>query len=186
APDKLRAIPTAREQADYLRWRTYVLAAREPYKARTMLPLAQRDTVPAGQPIAAPVPVEDLAADIASLPPNCLLNRSDHLEVYLAGAGDIPSVLRELGRLREITFRAAGEGTGNPLDLDEFDANYLHLFVWNARTGEIVGAYRLAGTDKLKRLYTGTLFEYGSEFLGRLGPALELGRSFIRQEYQRA
>jgi len=100
-------------------------------------------------------------------------------------------VLREVGRLREITFRAAGEGTGKPLDLDEFDNYYLHLFVWHTRKQELVGAYRLARTDAVRRqhgaggLYTATLFRFGDPFLERLGPALELGRSFIRQEYQK-
>ena len=113
------------------------------------------------------------------------------LEAYIARASEIPNVLRELGRLREITFRAAGEGTGKALDLDEFDAHYLHLFVWNPRKQELVGAYRLAHTETVRKqsgargLYTATLFRYGNPFLDRLGPALELGRSFVRQEYQK-
>src|SRR5205814_7181984 len=102
---------------------------------------------------------------------------SGDLEVYLAPAINIPTVLHELGRLREITFRAAGEGTGKAIDLDEFDTHYLHLFVWNARKQEVVGAYRLARTDIVRRragvrgLYTATLFQYGEAFLDRLGPA---------------
>jgi putative hemolysin len=77
------------------------------------------------------------------------------------------------------------------LDLDEYDAHYLHLFVWNARKQELVGAYRLAGTDTVRKrfgvrgLYTASLFHYGDPFLDRLGPALELGRSFVRHEYQK-
>jgi putative hemolysin len=78
-----------------------------------------------------------------------------------------------------------GEGTGQPLDLDEFDQTYLHLFVWNAVKQELVGAYRLARTDSVPSLYTSTLFHYNQDFLDRLGPAVELGRSFIREEYQR-
>jgi len=103
----------------------------------------------------------------------------------LAEAGEIPSTLREIGRLREITFRAAGEGTRRALDLDEFDAHYLHLFVWNEKKQEVVGAYRLAATDQVRRLYTASLFQYGPEFLEQMGPAIELGRSFVRAEYQR-
>src|SRR6185369_12130891 len=96
-----------------------------------------------------------------------LLGRSNDLEVYIAEAAQIPHALRELGRLREITFRAAGEGTGKALDLDEFDAHYLHLFVWNARRQELAGAYRLARTDAVRErfgiqgLYTASLFRYG-------------------------
>ena len=69
--------------------------------------------------------------------------------------------------------------------MDGFDERYLHLFVWNAAKQEIVGAYRLAGTDVTRDLYTATLFKYTGDFLDKLGPALELGRSFVRPEYQR-
>ena len=183
ASDRLAAIHGPREQAEYLRWRTYLLAHREPFRPRTALRRANQPTV--GEAIAAPVPAADVAAEIAALPLECLLDRSGDLEVYLAGAVEIPYVLHELGRLREITFRAAGEGTGAALDRDGFDAHYLHLFVWNARKQELVGAYRLAQTDVVCDLYTATLFRYGQGFLDKLGPAVELGRSFVRQEYQK-
>jgi putative hemolysin len=84
-----------------------------------------------------------------------------------------------------VTFRAVGEGTGRALDLDRFDWYYQHLFVWNARKQELVGAYRLQGSDETSDLYTRTLFQYDERFLKRMGPALELGRSFVRAEYQR-
>jgi putative hemolysin len=184
--EKLLAIPTAREQADYLRWRTYLLGRREPYKARTSAPLARYAGDDGAAAAADATPAHLVAADIAALPPSRVLHRAGDLCVCLAAADEIPNALREIGRLREITFRAAGEGTGKPLDLDEFDPHYLHLFVWNARREEIAGAYRLAGTDQAAgRLYTRTLFRYGRHFLERMGPALELGRSFVRQEYQK-
>lgn len=195
-PDKLLAIPTAREQADYLRWRTYLLASRERFKPRTALPGPKGTPgrrpaeIPLG-PVAVPLPADHIAGEIAALPANCLLGRSGDLEVFVAPANDVPNVLHELGRLREIAFRAAGEGTGKPLDLDEFDPHYLHLFVWNARKQELVGAYRMARTDAVRKrfgvrgLYTATLFRYGDPFLDRLGPALELGRSFVHLEYQK-
>jgi putative hemolysin len=191
-PDKLMAIPTAREQTDYLRWRTYLLASREPFKPHTDVQLSgRREMEVNSEPIAAPLLAARVAAEIAALPGNSLLSRAGDLDAYMAQAIHIPNVLGELGRLREITFRAAGEGTGKPLDLDEFDPHYLHLFVWNSRKQELVGAYRLARTDVVRSqfgirgLYTATLFRYGDPFLDRLGPALELGRSFVRQEYQR-
>ncbi len=189
--DRLRAMPGEREQVDYLRWRTHLLATREQFKPNTSVPLPRREKGAIAEPIAAPLPVADVAAEIAGLPAGCLLGRSGELEIYLAEASQIPNVLHELGRLREITFRAVGEGTGQPLDRDEFDAHYLHLFVWNARANELVGAYRLAPTDVvrgrhgIRGLYTATLFRYGDPFLDRIGPALELGRSFVRQEYQK-
>jgi putative hemolysin len=78
-----------------------------------------------------------------------------------------------------------GEGTGKAIDLDRFDETYLHLFAWNPAKREIVGAYRLAGTDVIRDLYTATLFKYQESFLDKIGPALELGRSFVRPEYQK-
>lgn len=190
--DKLLGIATPREQADYLRWRTYLLARRERYKPHTGLPFLRRREIQSNSnPIAAALPADQVAAEVAALPSECLLDRAGDLEVYVARATHVPNVMWELGRLREITFRAAGEGTGKPLDLDGFDRHYLHLFVWNARRREVVGAYRLAPTDVVckgsgvRRLYTATLFRYSDAFLDRLGPALELGRSFVRQEYQR-
>ncbi len=148
--DKLLAMPSAREQTDYLRWRTYLLASREPFKPLTSSPLRRERASPM-EPAAAAVCGEVMAAEITALPAGSLLDRSGDLEVYIAEASRIPQTLHELGRLREITFRAAGEGTGKALDLDEFDDHYLHLFVWQARKQEVVGAYRLAGTDAARK-----------------------------------
>jgi putative hemolysin len=108
--------------------------------------------------------------------------------VLWARAEQIPTALQEIGRLREITFRAVGEGTGRARDLDAYDQTYRHLFLWAPERREIVGAYRLITTKEVRsagsELYTQSLFEYGSAFLERLGPAIELGRSFVRPEYQ--
>jgi len=101
-------------------------------------------------------------------------------------------VLFRSGRLRERTFRAVGEGTGRSADIDDFDGYYEHLFIWDAPAREIVGAYRLGRTDRIARrfgkqgLYTSTLFEYHDLFFKLLGPALELGRSFVRAEQQKS
>jgi putative hemolysin len=191
AAEKLAAMATPREQVDYLRWRTHLLASRERIRPRTSVPLSSRKKGTIAEPIPAGRPIADVAAEIAGLPACSLLGRSGDLEVYVSEAGQIPNVLQELGRLREITFRAAGEGTGKALDIDEFDSHYLHLFAWNARANELVGAYRLAPTDVVREhrgirgLYTATLFLFGEAFMDRLGPALELGRSFVRLEYQK-
>ena len=132
-----------------------------------------------------------MALEVARLPACSLLATSGELSAYLASAQEIPAVLGEIGRLRELTFRVAGEGTGKSIDVDIFDSHYLHLFIWNQSQREIAGAYRLAGTDTVRGkfgiqgLYTGTLFKYGDEFLDCMGPALELGRSFVRIEYQK-
>ena len=111
--------------------------------------------------------------------------------MFYGTASELPHLLREIGRLRELTFREVEEGTGNALDLDRFDAAYTHLFVWHRERLEVVGAYRLGRADEIlgaagkKGLYTSTLFKFRKKLLRCLGPALELGRSFVRPEYQR-
>ena len=184
ASKKLLEIPKADAQTEYLRWRTYLLATRTHFKARTSLPLVtrMRRTLPV---IKGKIDSDLLSAEIRSLAPGSLLTKAGDLEVYIAPANTIPNSLQEIGRLRELTFRGVGEGTGRSVDLDRFDQHYLHLFAWNAAKNEIIGAYRLGGTDVNQDLYTATLFKYGAAFLNKLGPALELGRSFVRPEYQR-
>jgi hypothetical protein len=109
-----------------------------------------------------------------------------------ARAEHIPAALREIVRLRAITFRAVGEGSDAALDLDRFDEKYLHLFLWDNDKRQIVGAYRIGQTDRIVAdsgvdgLYTRTLFRYDERLIRRIpAPALELGRSFIRAEYQK-
>ena len=138
------------------------------------------------------VPRARLQAEIDALPPEQRLVDRGRFHVYCAHAGQIPWALQEIGRLRELTFRAVGEGTGRCSDIDLFDAFYLHLFVWDARAAAIAGAYRLGLVDQIlarhgkRGLYTHTLFKYRTRMLDSLSPAIELGRSFVRAEYQRS
>ena len=110
----------------------------------------------------------------------------------MAGAREIPATLAELGRLREKTFRAVGEGTGRARDLASFDGAYEHLFVWSEKKREIAGAYRIGRVDRIldtsgaAGLYTNRLFQLTPDFLRRMRQGLELGRSFVRQEHQRS
>ena len=112
--------------------------------------------------------------------------------MFYAEPEQIPGVLREIGRLREVTFRAVGEGTGREIDLDEFDERYRHLFVWDRKAEQVVGAYRIGHTEELIRsrgaagLYTSTLFDFEPRLFESMGPALEMGRSFVRPEYQKS
>ena len=143
------------------------------------------------RPIAAPIERAELDNDVRQLPATAKLLTQGGFDVYCAEAAQIPHVLAEIGRLRESSFRAVGEGTGTPSDLDSFDPEYLHLFVWNQQTREVVGAYRICRADEIvassgvEGLYTRTLFQYDARLFERLPPALELGRSFVRAEYQR-
>ena len=131
------------------------------------------------------------AEEVRRLPPAARLIASDRFDVFHAHAQAIPVTLREIGRLRALTFQGVGEGTGSALDLDRFDEHYVHLFVWDREHSCVVGAYRIAQTDRIVAehgvagLYTRTLFRYGRALLDAMPPALELGRSFVRPEYQR-
>jgi putative hemolysin len=183
---RLMEMPTDRDRIEYLRWRTYLLESRQDFRARTSGRLHSGSRGTSLTEIASAEEPAALAAEVARLGAASIRASSGDLDVYLASACQIPAVLRELCRLREITFRAAGEGTGKASDQDNFDDYYLHLFIWNRVKCEIAGAYRLAQTDRVPALYTATLFRYRDAFLREIGPALELGRSFVRPEYQRA
>jgi putative hemolysin len=132
-----------------------------------------------------------LLAEIDALDPQFHLLRAGDCEVLCASADRIPRVLDEIGRLREIAFRAAGEGTGRQRDLDRFDRTYLHLFLWHHRRRQLIGAYRLGLCDQLladsgpSALYTATLFDLRPALLRQLPAAIELGRSFIHPDDQR-
>lgn len=113
------------------------------------------------------------------------------LSVYQAHSHEIPTLLPEIGRLREITFREVGEGTGNDIDLDKYDRYYEHLILWDEEKEQVAGAYRLGRADVILReygpkgLYTNTLFRFEKPFLANLEAAVEMGRSFIIKAYQR-
>jgi putative hemolysin len=165
----------------YLRHRTYLLRNRDTRGPRRIKVLAP-----------CPSNVDGLmAAEVAQLSPGQTLLETEEFLVLLAKAHQIPNVLHEIGRLREITFRDVGEGTGQAIDLDTFDDHYWHLFLWHRAAQQVVGAYRVGPSDEIvasvgvRGLYTWQLFAWKPSFLERIGPALELGRSFVRREYQR-
>ncbi|MBV8206001.1 MAG: lysophospholipid acyltransferase family protein [Acidobacteria bacterium] len=170
---------------EYLRRRTYVLGSQS-VPARNLAVVAGRP-----RPVAAEIGRARLAENVAQLRSHHLYAEDRDLSAFLAPAEEIPEVLAEIGRLREVTFRAAGEGTGEPADIDHFDSYYRHLFVWNRAKEEVVGAYRIGdigeilGKLGIAGLYTSTLFAYDPRLFACIGAGYELGRSFVRQEYQR-
>lgn len=188
---RLKKIETEHELTEYLRHRTYMLENRPSGKSLGEA-IVDKVTNFGMEPVIDAVDPELLLADVESLPESQLLLESNDMQVWHAAHKQIPNVMREIGRLREITFRATDEGTGKSIDVDEFDEYYQHLFVWNKEKVEIVGAYRLGRTDNIikrfgkKGLYTTTLFNIKSSFFDEINPALEMGRSFVRIEYQRS
>jgi putative hemolysin len=173
----LAGCPDDARATDLLRRKTYWLGRRSG---------AREAALRRAGPVAGGIPKDWLEEEVAGLGERRRLAGSGDWAVYAFTREEAPLVVREIGRLREITFRRAGEGAGRALDLDRFDDEYTHLLLWNHRRGAICGAYRLRGTDLARgRLYTRTLFRFKRGFFDRLGPALELGRSFVVPEAQR-
>lgn len=120
---------------------------------------------------------------------SCLLE-SKNYQVFLATAEKIPNILHELGRLREITFRAVGEGTNQSLDLDKYDKYYHHMFLWDNDAQRIAGAYRMGlGSHIYKKygvegFYNSELFKFEPELNTFMSETIEMGRAFIISEYQ--
>ena len=190
-PEAIKSVPDDREAIEYLRWRTYLLARRNKPEASWPSALRSKLVAKIQQPIATPIPPETLAGEIAGLGQDRCLAESGDFVVYLAGAREIPQLILDLGRIRELTFRSAGEGSAKARDLDSFDDYYWHLLLWNKKKRELAGAYRAGNTAEILRqhgisgLYTSTLFRYDAKLFEKLGPALELGRSFVHPQYQR-
>jgi putative hemolysin len=155
-----------------------------------------------GAPSAAPVAAADLPAIAAGFAPSavaaeiglfrdaCMCGQGE-FDVYLIPGDAAPAVLHEVGRRREITFRAVGEGTGTALDIDDIDRWYEHLVLWHRPTQQIAGAYRLGHGGRIAHdrgvdgLYTTTLFAFDAHARTLLASSLELGRSFVIPEFQR-
>lgn len=136
-------------------------------------------------------PKEDLLKDIKKLRNSeKMLFTNGNYEMYFAGYDEIPSIMREIGRQRELTFRAIGEGSNLPFDLDKFDKHYHHLFLWDKSAEELVGAYRMAlGKEVLKNFgiegfYTSSLFEFDQELQPFFRKVIEMGRAYVSQKYQ--
>lgn len=136
-------------------------------------------------------PQEDLIKEINELyQKDKMLFRNGVYEVFFSSYSEIPSVMREIGRQRELTFRKIGEGTNLPFDLDEYDEHYHHLFLWDNRALKLAGAYRMAlGSEIMKKqgidgFYTSSLFEFDPELHPFFRKVIEMGRAYISCEYQ--
>jgi len=143
------------------------------------------------EPLIAPVSKEELSSEVAALPEHCCLISRGGFDVFLVRAQDVSKVLVEIGRLRELTFRSVGEGTGKASDIDQYDAFYLNLFIWDRTHQNIVGGYRMGmGNESMDRtaleyFYINSLFEIHEGAIPVLEKSIELGRSYIIPEYQR-
>ncbi|PKP37813.1 MAG: hemolysin [Bacteroidetes bacterium HGW-Bacteroidetes-15] len=172
----------------FLRLKTYALGSSIEVKKFFNYKLKPE---PKAMDIIAPVSPELIQSEVESLMENHLLFKSKNFCVLCAPSVEMPNIMTELGRLREITFREIGEGTNRKLDVDEFDLYYNQLFIWDDELKTIVGAYRVGkGKEILERygkkgFYIQSLFKIDNGFLPILNQSIELGRSFIVKEYQR-
>jgi len=144
------------------------------------------------KPMMAPVDKAKLSSEIQALPKEQHLADYKTFSVFYGYQSQMPNVVKEICRLRELVFRQHNEGSGEPIDTDHFDATYTHLFIYNSKDGDVIGAYRMGQTDKLlqqsgiKGLYLSRMFNFGSDFINQTEPCLEMGRSFIVPEHQRS
>lgn len=172
----------------YLRSKTYCLDSGLEVKRFFNYSLKGK---PKAEPIAEPQPSGSIVTEIAGLREAYHLFTIKNYSVFCAPSDQIPVIMNELGRLREITFREVGEGTNQATDVDEFDLYYHQLIIWDDEGGKIVGGYRIGKGHEIyeqfgvKGFYTQSLFKMKREFGETLNQSLELGRSFIVKEYQR-
>jgi len=147
-----------------------------------------------------PKKAEDI---IEAVPNNIIIDEIEHIDskyhlfdsgefsIFCVPSLEIPNVLTEIGRLREITFREIGEGTNKSVDLDEYDLYYNQLIVWDKKAKKIAGAYRVGMGQEIinqygiEGFYIHSLFKIEKEFIPILNETIELGRSFIIKEYQK-
>ena len=176
------------DKYNYLRARIYGLS--NPKKESVTDQILQKIKIKPAK-IAVEIPKKILKKEIKALAENQKILELGSLELYLAKETDCPNIIQEIGRLRELTFREVGEGTGKSIDVDIFDSYYHHLFVWDTEKNCVVGSYRVGfGAEIIEEFgksgfYSNKLFKFKKDFKPTLERSIELGRSFIRPEYQR-
>jgi putative hemolysin len=179
------------EFSELLRKKTYILAnAYEKERLIDQIPTTLKIPKPARK-IAGEMRTEVIQGELEKLrEKDCRLLQSKNYEVFLALAKDMPFILKEIGRQRELTFRAIGEGTNKSIDLDKFDYYYHHLFLWDNDEKKIVGAYRMGmGSEIFNKygidgFYLQDLFGFEPELYGMMQRSIEMGRAYIVKEYQ--
>ena len=175
---------------NYLRARTYALGTgledeKKIFNPRNLFKIKKepKDVVPE-------IPGDVLEKEVIPLREDFRIWVEKNYEVFIAPTTRIPNIIREIGRLREVTFREIGEGTNKSIDLDEYDIYYHHLFIWDTEAKMLVGAYRIGLGDEnfysigKKGFYISELFKMKTQFTPVLKKSIELGRSWIRKEYQ--
>lgn len=186
-PKDMEMFTNVDQYSRYLRAKTYALGSsfevkRDYFRVFRFPPKAD-EIIPA-------VPDDVIRKEIEGLEA-CRTLTYDTFECYVVSSQDIPNILKEIGRLREVTFREVGEGTNKSIDLDEYDLYYDHLILWDKEAGRIAGAYRIGNGNVImaqygmRGFYTSSLFKMNYQMRPILSRSVELGRSFIVKDYQR-
>lgn len=174
----------------FIRKKTYMLA--NSYEQKNNLNLKSSLKIPkVPKQIIEEVSEVSIIKEIESLKnTDAQLLESKSLFIFLAKYNVIPNIIQEIGRLREITFREIGEGTNKSIDLDEYDTFYQHMFLWDDAAKKVVGAYRMGigneifAAKGINGFYIHTLFKIEPELNKMMESSIEMGRAFIRKEYQ--
>lgn len=185
---------TIEEYSEFLRRKTYMLSNSFNEKSKMLSPqnLALNLKTPkAPKEIVFPANLEKMVAEVEKLKASdCRFFQSKNYEVFFTKASNIPIILHEIGRLREITFREVGEGTNESIDIDKYDQYYHHMFLWDDNTKQVAGAYRMGlGSEifpkyGMEGFYLNDLFRFDSELHDMMKHSIEMGRAFIVKEYQ--
>ena len=182
-PEEISALD-AEAAGRYLRSRSYALQAQ----------CISSDTAVQHQwtqPVARPGDPSLVRAETDALPADKILFETGDYRMYLLRSSEAPALMQELYRLREETFRAVGEGTGQSIDTDRYDEYYYQLILWNIPNGEIAGAYRLGDCKEIvdnygvQGIYSASLYKYKEAAKPVLRKCIELGRSFVARKYQK-
>lgn len=172
----------------YLRTITYALGTS--LEVKKFFKVSRRQLKRA-ESISDPVPVHLIESEISRIRDDYSLFQIENFNVICVPSVEIPNIMNEIGRLREITFREVGEGTNQQMDIDEYDLYYNQMFIWDEENRKIVGAYRIGKGKEImdiygiRGFYIQSLFRINRKFHHILNQSLELGRSFIIPEYQR-
>jgi putative hemolysin len=188
-PSKLPFKDNSAKLLDFMRAKTYALGSGLAEEGKLFSPINLFKIKSKPEAIIPEISVKELESEISNIEEYKICTENNY-QVYICSATKIPNIIKEIGRLREITFREIGEGTNKSYDLDKYDIHYSHLFIWDKAAKLLVGAYRIGKGDELfysngkKGFYISELFKINKEFYPVLNQSLELGRSWVRKEYQ--
>ena len=176
--------------SDFIRRKTYMLA--NPFEKKNKILSTEKIKIKkSSKEITPQKSIDSFAKEVDVLRENNgRLLESKNYEVFFAKAKQIPNLLHEIGRLREITFRDVGEGTKKSIDLDKYDRYYYHMFLWDRKANCLAGSYRMGlGKEIYKKygingFYVQTLFRIEPELHQMMENTIEMGRAFIIKEYQ--